>query len=77
MPGIRRNRSYRPISLLEMTMRQTLDGMEDFTSSYGLEQSLLDIEFELLDTHAVEPLPTKKISHPFSARILRFPNLLK
>ena len=73
MPKSRQNLNYRPISSLEMTMRQTLEGLEDFASAYGFGQSLMDIEFELLKTHAVEPLPTRTISHPFTARILRFP----
>jgi len=71
MLEIRKNINYRPISKLEMTMRQTLEGMEDFSSSFGFSHST--VAFELLDLHAVEPLPTKTISHPFSARILHFP----
>ena len=51
-------------------MRQTLEGMEDFSSSFGFSHTA--VPFELLDTHAIEPLPTKTISHPFSARILHF-----
>ena len=52
-------------------MRQTLEGMEDFSSSFGFSHST--VAFELLDTHAIDPLPTRTISHPFSARILHFP----
>jgi len=59
--------------MLEMTMRQTLDGMEDFTSSFGFSHTA--IPFEILDTHAIEALPTRTISHPFSARILHFPQI--
>jgi len=71
MPETHRNINYRPISLLEMTMRQTLEGMEDFSSDFGFNHGMID--FELLDTHAVEALPTKTISQPFTARILHFP----
>ena len=71
MPRSRQNLNYRPVSQLEMIMRQTLEGMEDFSSSFGFSHST--IAFELLDTHAIDPLPTRTISHPFSARILHFP----
>lgn len=54
-------------------MRQTLEGMEDFASDFGLSQSVGDLDFELLDIHAIEALPTKTISQPFTARILHFP----
>ena len=74
MPNMRPKINYRPISLLEMSMRQTLEGMEDFTSDFGFSQNLNDIDFELLDTHAVEALPTKTISQPLTARILHFPS---
>ncbi|MDH3354261.1 MAG: hypothetical protein OEL79_03470 [Chromatiales bacterium] len=70
---MRQKLNYRPISLLEMTMRQTLEGVEDFASDFGFGTDLSDIDFELLDTHAVEAMPTKTISQPFTARILRFP----
>jgi hypothetical protein len=73
MPEIRSNRQYRPISALEMTMRQTLEGMEDFASEFGFHHNALDIEFELLTTHAIDALPTKTIRQPFTARILHFP----
>ncbi len=52
-------------------MSETLAGMEDFSSSFGFDHTTLT--FELLDTHAVEPLPAKTISHPLGAQMFYFP----
>ena len=68
---LNQNLNYRPISELEMLMRQSLEGIEDFTSNFGFNHAA--IPFELLNTHAIEALPTRTVDHPFTARILHFP----